>query len=77
MMTSSLRETVLAWHHSFVDKMKEGLDGCLVVCFWTLWKERNQRSFKSKEMFYQSLKLTFLCNLLSWVRSYVDGGVNP
>ena len=42
--------------------------------FWTLGKERSQRSFESKEMLDQALKLVFLCTLLLWVRMYIDGG---
>lgn len=44
------------------------------LLFCSLWKERNQGVFESKEMSNQVLKSTFLCNLLLLVRMYIDGG---
>lgn len=74
-MLLSIKETLLGWHRFFMGKNGRrlvGLSWC--VYFWTLWNERNQRSFESKEMFDHLLKFFFLCNLLLWVRVYIDGG---
>lgn len=45
----------------------------LLCVFCTLWKERNQRSFESKEIIDHVLKFTFICNLLWWIWMIIDG----
>ena len=75
MRPCAVKETLLVWHGSFIGK-KNGrrFEGLSHRVFWTLWKERNQKSFESKEMFDHTLKFSFLCNLLLWVRMYTNEG---
>ena len=75
MVLQLVKETLLWWHGSFVGKKQKKFWRVIMSCvFWTLGKERSQRSFESKEMLDQALKLVFLCTLLLWVRMYIDGG---
>ena len=39
--------------------------------FWTIWTERNKRSFENVELSVQRLKFVFLCNLLSWTNLFI------
>ena len=58
----------------FGEKQKKVWRVIPLCMFWSLWKERNRRAFKTKEIIYQSPKSIFLCNLLLWVRMYIDEG---
>ena len=39
--------------------------------FWTIWKERNRRSFENMELSVQRMKFLFLCSLLSWTNLFI------
>ena len=45
----------------------------LCAFFLTIWKERNRRAFE-KEFSKQRLKSSFLCNVFSWTKLYMDEG---
>ena len=45
--------------------------------FWTLWKEKNHRTFENKEHHENKLKLLFLSYLLAWVGMYIKEGPMP
>ena len=49
---------------------QEGLDGCPLCIFWTLWQERNRLVFEGADISINRLKSTFLSNLRSWVNLY-------
>ena len=40
--------------------------------FWTVWKERNMLTFANEELSLQRLKNSFVYNLWSWVRVFID-----
>ena len=40
--------------------------------FWTVWKEKNLIAFDNEELSIQRLKNSFVCNLWSWSRVFVD-----
>ena len=67
-LPSSVRETPLRWHDFFVGREWKQVWGATPLClFWTIWKERNRRSFPNEKLSIQRFKRLFLCNLLSWV----------
>ena len=41
------------------------------MCVWTLWKERNRRSFKDIERLDQAIKSVIMSTYLEWVRVYI------
>ena len=42
------------------------------MCFLDNTKDKNQRSFESKELYNHSLTFSSLGNLLLWVRVYIN-----
>ena len=40
--------------------------------FWTIWEERNPRSFDNEEQSNHALKSSFISNLFSWVKSFIN-----
>ena len=73
MIWSLVRETLLGWYDSFIGrKRKKVWRAAPLSLFWTIWKERNRRSFENVEFSIQSLKLLFLCSLLSWTNLFIE-----
>ena len=71
-MQSTVKETLLGWHGSFVGRKQKKVWRVAHLClFWTIWKERNRRSFENVELSIQRLKYLFLCNLLSWTKLFI------
>ena len=69
-LSSSVRETLLAWHDSCVGMKRKKAWGVAPLClFWTIWKEINRRPFENEE-----LKNLFSCNLFSWSKTYIFVG---
>ena len=64
-----MKETLLGWHGSFVDKARKEAWQMIPLCiFWTVCKERNVLGFGNEELLLQRLKNYFVCNLWSWIR---------
>ena len=40
--------------------------------FWTVWKERNMLAFDNAKLSVQRMKNSFVCNLWSWTRAFVN-----
>ena len=71
-MQSIVRETLLGWHSYFVGRKRKKVWRAAPLCFfWTIWKERNRRSFENVEFSIQRLKYLFLCNLLTWTKLFI------
>lgn len=69
---STARRTLLNWAWIFCrDKNRKRLRGSPLVCVWTLWKERNSRSFKDIEQLDQAIKSVIMSTYLEWVRVYI------
>ena len=65
MLPLAVRQMLLGWHKSFVGKKREKkVRRATPIClFWTVWKERNSKTFENEGHLVQGLKLSFLCNL--------------
>ena len=62
-----------AWHGSCVGRKWKKAWGATPLClFWTIWKERNTKSFENEELSILRLK-----NLFSWSRMYIAVGPMP
>ena len=48
----------------------------LLCIFWIVWKERNLLAFDNEELSVQRLKNSFVYNLRSWSRVFVDMSPN-
>ena len=74
-LSKAIRETLLVWHRSFVDKRRIKAWRVAPPCiFQTIWRERNRRFFNRVEVSDQRLKNLFLSNLSLWVRVYIGRG---
>ncbi|KAJ9678729.1 hypothetical protein PVL29_020805 [Vitis rotundifolia] len=63
-MPSSVRETLLSWHDSFVGKKRRKVwKTAPLHIFWTVWKARNRLTFKDNELSIQRLKYSFILSL--------------
>ena len=61
MLPSSVRETLLSWHGSFVGKKRKKVwRAAPFYIFWTVWKARNRLAFKDDVLSIQRLKYSFL-----------------
>ena len=61
MLSSSVRETLLNWHDSFVGKKcKKVWRAAPLHIFWTIWKARNRLAFKDDMLSIQQLKYSFI-----------------
>ena len=60
-LSSSIRETLLSWHGSFVGKKcKKVWRVAPLHIFWTVWKARNRLKFKDDVLSIQRLKYSFV-----------------
>ena len=74
-LASSIKETFLGWHGSFVSKKcKKAWRAAPLYIFWTVWNERNKIAFKDDELSFQRLKNSFVCILWSWTKMFVEDG---
>ena len=61
MLSSSVRETLLNWHDSFVGKKRKKVWRVAPLhIFWTIWKARNRLAFKDDMLSIQQLKYSFI-----------------
>ena len=68
-----IRETFLRWQGSFIGRKRKKVWRATSLClFWTIWKERNKRSFENMELSIQRFKFLFLCSLLSWTNMLIE-----
>ena len=64
MLPSSVRETLLSWHGSFVGKKRRKVwRAAPLHTFWTVWKVRNRLTFKDDELSIQRLEYSFILSL--------------
>ena len=73
-ISESVRETLLGWHGSFIERRHIKAWGAAPCIFWMTWKERNDRYFDGEELSNQRLKSLFLNSFSMWVRVYIGGG---
>ena len=72
MLPSSVRETLLNWHGSFVGKKgKKVWRAAPLHIFWTVWKTINRLAFKDDELSIQRLKYSFLFSLWSEAKLFI------
>ena len=53
-------------------KRKKIWNSILLCIFWTVWNERNSLAFRGGYLAIQTLKNSFVCNLWSWARVYME-----
>ena len=71
----TVRDTLLGWFTSFVDKKREKTWRAAPLClFWTVWKERNMIVFANEVLSIQKMKNSFVYNLFSWAKSCLEVG---
>ena len=70
----SVRETLLGWHKSFVDRKHRKVWRAGSLClFQIVWKARNRIAFEGEELSIQSLKSElFICCLWSEAKGRID-----
>ena len=67
----SVKETLLSWQGSFVDKRRKKAWMAAPLCIlWTVWRERNKIVFDNVNMSINRMKTYFLSNLWSWALVY-------
>ena len=65
-LPSSIRETLLSWHGSFVGKKrKKACRAAPLFIFWTVSKARNKLAFNDDMLSIQRLKYSFVLSLWS------------
>ena len=74
-MHSLVRELLLSLLGSFVGKKrKKTWKVALLFLFWTIWRERNRRTFDICESLVQTIINSFLYLFLNWVSLYIEDG---
>ncbi|RVW12828.1 hypothetical protein CK203_113437 [Vitis vinifera] len=69
---SSVRETLLSWHGSFVGKKhKKVWRATPLYIFWTVWKARNRLTFKDDVLSIQRLKYSFVLSPWSKAKLFI------
>ena len=53
-------------------KRKKIWNFILLCIFWTIWNERNRLTFRGSSLTIQKLKNSFVYNLWSWARVYME-----
>ena len=72
MLPSSVRETLLSWHGSFVGKKcKKVWRTTPLYIFWTVWKVRNRLTFNDDVLSIQRLKYFFVFFLWSEAKLFI------
>ena len=69
----TVKEMLLSWRGPFVGKKRKKIWNSIPLCiFWTVWRERNRLAFRRGFLAIQKLKNSFVCNLWSWARVYME-----
>ena len=55
----------------WVRKEKKAWQAAPLCLFWTVWKERNSKTFDNEGWSIQGLKFSFICNLWAWCKLYI------
>ena len=72
MLPSSVRETLLSLHGSFVgNKCKKVWRAAPLYIFWTVWKARNRLTFNDDVLSIQRLKYLFVFSLWSEAKLFI------
>ena len=75
MFPSSVKETLLEWRGSFVDKRHKVVWQAGPLClFWFFWKARNRISFEDSVLSIQRLKASFVYLLWLETKLFIKGG---
>ena len=72
MLPSSVRETLLSWHGSFVGKKRKLWRATPLYIFWTVWKMRNRLAFNDDVLSIQRLEYLFVFSLWSEAKLFID-----
>ena len=68
-----MRGNLLGWNGAFVGKRRAKACRAVPLCLmWTLWKERNGRTFNDAKRVDQAIKYSFLYYFVNWVRVYIE-----
>ena len=71
-LPSSVRETLLSWHGSFVGKKcKKVWRAASLYIFWTVWKTGNRLAFKDDVLSIQRLKYSFFLSIWSKAKLFI------
>ena len=71
-----MRGVLLSWNSCSVGKKRKRAWKVAPLCiFWSIWKERNRRTFEDKESSDQTIKSSFLYIFWNWVRVYMGDNV--
>ena len=73
MLPSSVRETLLNWHGSFVGKnCKKVWRAAPLHIFWMVWKARNKMAFDDGMLSIWRLKYSFVYSPWSEAKLFID-----
>ncbi|RVW30599.1 LINE-1 reverse transcriptase-like [Vitis vinifera] len=71
-LPSSVKETLLSWHGSFVGKKRKKVwRAAPLHIFWTVWKARNCLAFKDDMLSIQRLKYSFILSLWAETKLFI------
>ena len=71
-LPSSVRETLLSWHGSFVGKKRKKVwRAAPLYIFWMVWKARNRLAFKDDVLSIPRLKYSFVLSLWSEAKLFI------
>ena len=71
-LPSSVRETLLSWHGSFVGKKRKKVwRAAPLYIFWMFWKARNRLAFKDDVLSIPRLKYSFVLSLWSEAKLFI------
>ena len=72
-LPSSVRQTLLGWHGSFVGKKRKKVWRATLLCIlWMVWKARIRMTFDDDMLLIQRLKSSFVFLLWSKTKLFID-----
>ena len=76
-MHSSKRGVLLSWNGVPIGKKRKKAWKVAPLCiFWSIWRERNRRTFEDRESLDQTFKSSFLYLFWDWVRVYMGDSIS-